>query len=90
MGPIENRKPNVTPRSGLSFTTARGRLQVSAPGIIPRSDRARIAVLPQEKLQLVRWNLERGEQPANHVADAIGREVALDIEIGVDLKGFPK
>jgi len=46
--------------------------------------------LAQEESQLIRRNLDCIDQTAEHVADAVGRQVALDEEPLVNLEGAAK
>ena len=49
-----------------------------------------VSVLTQEEPQLVRLDLERNQEAAEHVADAVGRQVAFHGEPLVNLEGFSK
>lgn len=49
---------------------------------------AGVSVLSQEEPQLVGLDLERNQETAEHVADAVGRQVAFHEEPVVDLEGF--
>src|SRR5271157_4640384 len=49
---------------------------------------SRVAVLAQEEPQLIRRNLECRDQAAEHVANAVGGQVAFHEEPLVDLEGF--
>ena len=54
---------------------------------VVRCRRLRITVLAEEELEAVLGNLEGGQQAEDGVADAVGREVDLRVEVVRDLGG---
>lgn len=68
---------------GTSGVTAEG-----PPTLAIRLVASRVAILAQEELQFIRRNLECRDQAAEHVANAVGGQVAFHEEPLVDLEGF--
>ncbi len=69
--------------AGTSGVTAEG-----PPTLAIRLVASGVTVLAQEKPQLIRRNLECRDQAAEHVANAVGGQVAFHEEPLVNLDGF--